>query len=166
LYMNLGFNPKWIIPFGIILGVLIGGLMIALGDLLFGLVLMILIVLMSFVMYFLFRREINRISSDSGMDLMGILDMDQGSLSGGMAEVVSVESTGEYVNNEPEFILILKISVAGREPFEVEHKQALKNETSVSVGAKMPVMFDKKGNVQLILNEGGFKVINPKELIK
>ena len=172
--LELGIKPKWIIVFGIVLGVFLGGLIIFAGyetdqDLfLTGVLVMIIAVVASVVIYFLIKRAVKEVNNDFGIDLEGFMDMDRGSVTSGIAEVVSVESTGEYVNNNPEYNLILKITVPGQDSFEVEHKQAFNDENLVSIGAKIPVTFDKNRNVQLI-GIGGtsqYKVIDPKDFLK
>lgn len=172
--LELGIKPKWIIVFGIVLGVFLGGLIIFAGyqtdqDLfLIGVVVMIIAVVASVIIYFIIKRAVKEVDSDFGIDLEGFMDMDRRSTTSGIAEVVSVESTGEYINNNPEYNLILKIDVPGQDSFEVEHKQAFSDESSVSVGSKIPVAFDKNRNVQLIGFGAtrGSKVIDPNEFLK
>lgn len=172
--LELGFKPKWIIVLGIVLGVFLGGLIIFAGyqtdqDLfLIGVVVMIIAVVASVIIYFVIKRAVKEVDSDFGIDLEGLMDMDRGSTTGGVAEVLSVETTGEYVDNQPEFILLLKIDVPGQDSFEVEHKQAFADESSVSVGAKIPVAFDKNRNVQLIGigDTREYKAVDPKDFLK
>lgn len=175
--MELGYKPKWIIIIGIPVGIILGVGITYMGYLIgedfliyFGILMMIFVVAFCTILYYLIKRNMKDIKSDMGLDLEGLLDMDRGLKTAGMAEVVSVESTGEYVNNNPEFILLLKVTPQGQgtfqETFQVEIKQAFKDETSISVGAKAPVIFDKNKNVQLIGNLGEYKASDLKELFK
>ncbi|OPX58392.1 MAG: hypothetical protein A4E25_01695 [Methanobacterium sp. PtaB.Bin024] len=171
-YLQLGYKPKWILIFCIVLGVLLGALLIFAGYqtdqdlLLVGLSVMIIMVALGVIIYFVINRMVKNVESETGLDLMGLMDTDFDSTRSGMAEVLSAEATGEYVNNQPEFILLLRITASGQDSFEVEHKQAFSDESSLAVGAQIPVMFDKNRNVQLIgLGDiGQYKVIDPKNL--
>ena len=152
------------------LGVLLGGLLIFAGYqtdqglLLVGISVMIIIMALGVVIYFVISRMVKNVESESGLDLMGLMDTDFDSTTSGMAEILSAETTGEYVNNQPEFILLLRVNASGQESFEVEHRQVFSDESSVSVGAKIPVMFDKNRNVQFVgLGDmSQYKVIDPK----
>lgn len=168
--LELNFNPKWIIIVGPAIGVLLGLVIILAGYeakqdyLLNGISVMVFVAVISVIVYYFLNRAVKDRESETDLDIMGLFDMDSGSTTGGVAEVMSVETTGEYVNNQPEFILLLRVTASGQDSFEVEHKQAFSDESSVAVGAKIPVMYDKNRNVQLVgLGDiGKYKVIDPK----
>jgi hypothetical protein len=168
--LELNFKPKWIIIVGPVIGVLLGLIIIFAGYeakedfLLRGISVMVFVAVISAIVYYLISRAVKDRESETGLDMMGFFDMDTGSTTGGVAEVMSVETTGEYVNNQPEFILLLRITASGQDSFEVEHKQALSDESAVAVGAKIPVTYDKNRNVKLVgLGDiGQYKVIDPK----
>ncbi len=154
--VQVGYKPKWILIFGIVFGVFSGGLIIYIGYqanqvlFLYGVIVMIFSVVLSVIIYLAIKRGVEEVKSDTGLDLEGVLDMDSKSINSGLAEVMNVEATGEYVNNQPKFILILKITAPDQNSFLVEHKQAFHDENLISVGAKIPVIFDKNKKIQLI----------------
>jgi len=109
-----------------------------------GTFIMIFIPLLAALLY-ITHRKVSKYAGFGDINPLDIAAM-------GIAEVLSMEETGEDKNNAREFNLLLKITYPqypDQEPLEVEHKQAFRNYKAVFVGANIPVFVDTNKNVHL-----------------
>jgi len=71
----------------------------------------------------------------------------------GMAEILDVEQTGWYVNNQPQLEFLLKITLPGESPYQIKHKETV-NYLSLGgmyTGAILPVYVDPNNPKKILL---------------
>jgi|GEM_PF-1908315 hypothetical protein len=72
----------------------------------------------------------------------------------GVAEILSRQQTGVYINELPQVKFLLQVTLPGREPYKVEHKNVVSmlDLGSINVGAKLPVFVDPNNEKNILLN--------------
>ncbi len=71
----------------------------------------------------------------------------------GVAQIVSREQTGMYINEQPQIRFVLSISLPGRPVYQADHKDIvnLLDVGAINVGAKLPVFVDPNNDKNLLL---------------
>lgn len=74
----------------------------------------------------------------------------------GEAEILNREQTGTYLNEQPQVKFQLLVTIAGEEPYQLEHKEYvnLLDVGSIAKGVKIPVMVDPKNPKNILLIYG------------
>lgn len=72
----------------------------------------------------------------------------------GVAEILSRQQTGVYINELPQVKFLLQVTLPGRESYKVEHKNVVSmlDLGSINVGAKLPVFVDPNNEKNILLN--------------
>ncbi|NPV89207.1 MAG: hypothetical protein HPY50_00330 [Firmicutes bacterium] len=72
----------------------------------------------------------------------------------GIAEILSRQQTGVYINELPQVKFLLLITLPGREPYQVVHKDVVSmlDLGSINVGARLPVFVDPNNEKNIFLN--------------
>lgn len=71
----------------------------------------------------------------------------------GEAEILKFKQTGLYRNEQPQVKFLLKLTVPGEEPYQVEYKEYIvtNDVENVMQGAKIPVMIDPVNPKNILL---------------
>ena len=71
----------------------------------------------------------------------------------GMAEILDVEQTGWYVNDQPQLEFLLKITLPGEYPYQIKHKETVNYLSlgSMFTGAIHPVYVDPNNPKKIVL---------------
>lgn len=72
----------------------------------------------------------------------------------GSAEVLQVESTNVIVQRRPQVRLRLRVTVAGKPPYEVQHTDTIALGQSVAPGQKLAVYVDRNDPQRLMIDWG------------
>lgn len=72
----------------------------------------------------------------------------------GVAEILGREQTGTYIDNLPQIRFHLRISLPGREAYQIEHKDVVSmlDLHSIAVGAKLSVYVDPDNPENVLLS--------------
>jgi len=72
----------------------------------------------------------------------------------GVAEILSCQQTGFYINELPQVKFLLLITLPGRQSYQTEHKDVVSmlDLGSINVGAKLPVFVDPNNEKNILLN--------------
>ena len=70
-----------------------------------------------------------------------------------MAEILDVEQTGGYVNNQPQLEFLLKITLPGEFPYQIKHKETVNYLSlgGIYTGARLPVYVDPNNPKKILL---------------
>lgn len=87
------------------------------------------------------RRQAKRIAYFNAQGLRGV------------AQLLSCEMTGTEINNVPQYEMILEITVQGKEPYSMKHKECLTPLIAGKIcqGMEIPVLVDPKDPKKIML---------------